>query len=353
MNMSMPSFVIHPVVSATFTAAVGAAILWSLMSWIWKKKLDFHGKHCYVTGGSSGLGLALSEYLARQGAHVTIVARDTKKLVEAQAQINTHRTSESQRIVAISADLTSQATSREAYHDAIKQQHGQVPDNVFLCAGHAKPGFFVEVDEKDLRSGLDGTYWVSAWTAQIAAKSMISVGLKGGRIVFVASLLALTSFVGYAGYAPGKHALKGKSFGIPCLADTLRSEFQLYNINVHLYLPAGILSPNYEVENRTKPDITKKIEEGDTPMTPEECVKCLMTGLQRGYFQITNDLVTDLLRVASRGNAPWNNMFWDSCLTVIAAIGVPIWRRIIDFQVKGHRAEHAKRMKQAGLIVDQ
>lgn len=62
------------------------------------------------------------------------------------------------------------------------------------------------------------------------------------------------------------------------LADTLRSEFILYGIDVHMYLPAGILSPNYEVENRTKPDITKKIEEGDTPMTPEDCVKCLITG---------------------------------------------------------------------------
>ncbi|KAJ9121604.1 hypothetical protein QFC22_002223 [Naganishia vaughanmartiniae] len=316
------------------------------MPWIWRKKLDFGGKHCYVTGGSSGLGLALSEYLARQGAHVTIVARDTKKLVEAQAQIKSHRILQSQRIVAISADLTSQATSREAYHDAIKQQEGQVPDNVFLCAGHAKPGFFVEADEKDLRSGLDGTYWVSAWTAQIAAKSMIASGLNGGRIVFVGSFLALTTFVGYAGYAPGKYALKG-------LADTLRSEYQLYDINVHLYLPAGILSPNYEVESRTKPDITKKIEEGDTPMTPDECVKCLMTGLQSGYFQITNDLITDILRVASRGNAPGNNIVWDACLTFIAAIGVPIWRLIIDFQVKGHRAEHAKRMKWAGLTEDQ
>lgn len=64
----------------------------------------------------------------------------------------THRRSESQQIVAISADLTSQATSREAYNDAVKQQNGQVPDNVFLCAGYAKPGFFVEADEKDLRS---------------------------------------------------------------------------------------------------------------------------------------------------------------------------------------------------------
>lgn len=48
--------------------------------------------------------------------------------------------------------------------------------------------------------------------AQIAAKSMISAGTKGGRIVFVGSFLALTTFVGYAGYAPGKYALKGKSF---------------------------------------------------------------------------------------------------------------------------------------------
>lgn len=64
----------------------------------------------------------------------------------------------------------------------------------------------------------------------------------------------------------------------PGLADTLRSEYLLYDIDVHLYLPAGILSPNYEVENRTKPEITKKIEEGDTPMTPEDCVKCLING---------------------------------------------------------------------------
>jgi hypothetical protein len=62
------------------------------------------------------------------------------------------------------------------------------------------------------------------------------------------------------------------------LADTLRSEYLLYGIKVHMYLPAGILSPNFELENRTKPDITKKIEEGDTPMTPEACVECLIIG---------------------------------------------------------------------------
>lgn len=44
-----------------------------------KSNYDPPGKHCYITGGSSGLGKALAERLVKQGAHVTIVGRDTKK----------------------------------------------------------------------------------------------------------------------------------------------------------------------------------------------------------------------------------------------------------------------------------
>jgi hypothetical protein len=85
----------------------------------------------------------------------------------------------------------------------------------------------------------------------------------------------------------------------------LRSEYLLYGIKVHMYLPAGILSPNFEVENRTKPDITKKIEEGDTPMTPEACVKCLITGtlpasalhsVQPDYVYLLKDWKEDTIR---------------------------------------------------------
>ena len=66
--------------------------------------------------------------------------------------LQSRRISETQRIVAISADLNSQSESAKAYTKAIEQQKGLEPGNVFLCAGHAKPGFFVEADERDLRS---------------------------------------------------------------------------------------------------------------------------------------------------------------------------------------------------------
>lgn len=44
-------------------------------------------QHCYVTGGSAGLGLALSILLVKRGAHVSIVARDKVKLDEALQQL--------------------------------------------------------------------------------------------------------------------------------------------------------------------------------------------------------------------------------------------------------------------------
>ena len=45
-----------------------------------KEQLTDPLQHCYVTGGSTGLGLALSILLAQQGADVSIVARNENNL---------------------------------------------------------------------------------------------------------------------------------------------------------------------------------------------------------------------------------------------------------------------------------
>lgn len=45
--------------------------------------LGVGSQHCYVTGGSAGLGLALAIHLVKKGADVSIVARNEGRLKKA------------------------------------------------------------------------------------------------------------------------------------------------------------------------------------------------------------------------------------------------------------------------------
>ncbi|SRR6266404_2453848 len=44
-------------------------------------------QHCYITGGSTGLGLALAILLTKRGADVSVVARNEENLKKALAQL--------------------------------------------------------------------------------------------------------------------------------------------------------------------------------------------------------------------------------------------------------------------------
>lgn len=100
---------------------------------------------------------------------------------------------------------------------------------------------------------------------------MAKAGNKG-KIVLVSSTLGLMGLVGYSQYSPMKFAIRG-------LAETLRSEMLLYGITVHCYFPGTILSPGYEQENRTKPELTKKLEGGpEEGLTPKQCAEGLIKG---------------------------------------------------------------------------
>ena len=52
-----------------------------------KDKLDLRSKHVLITGGSTGIGLALAAEAVKRKAHVTIIARTAGKLAAAQAEL--------------------------------------------------------------------------------------------------------------------------------------------------------------------------------------------------------------------------------------------------------------------------
>ncbi|ORX38198.1 hypothetical protein BD324DRAFT_578063, partial [Kockovaella imperatae] len=294
----------------------------------------------YVTGGSQGLGRALAKWLVQNGASdVVIVARSVdglKKVLE-ELEVRVLHHDPIRRYV--SADLITSKGASEALEEAQKR-HGRYPDHYFLCAGYSRPRYFIDHTPEELQGGLDATYWTTAWTAHTACKAMVANRIKG-RIVMVGSFLSYTAFVGYTSYSPGKYAVRG-------LADALRSEMLLHDITVNLFLPGGIDTPGYEVENSSKPAPTKKLEEGDTLITAEECVNHMVRGLQRGYYQSTTMFVSELMRMGSRGGVPGNNPIKDFFMWLLAGIGMPIWVFFMDYTVKGFRKNVQRELEQKG-----
>jgi len=309
---------------------------------IGKKKWDPKGKHVYITGGSQGLGLALAKLLAKKGANISIVARTQSKLDAALKEVETFRTLPTQSFQAFSYSLSTAPSSAAALAAATAGHDNTFPDAIFCCAGTAKPSFFVEMGEDEYEEGMKSGYWAQAWTAWLAAKEMAKTGKKG-KIVLISSTLGLMSFVGWASYSPAKHAIRG-------LAEGLRSELLLYGISTHIFFPSTMYTPGYEEENKTKPSITLQIESTDGGLTAEQAAESLFKGVERGDFHITADLITNMFKASSRGNAPRGNWIVDTLLDIVALVAVPIWRRSVDNQVLAHREEHTAYLQKKGFF---
>ncbi|EIM88327.1 oxidoreductase [Stereum hirsutum FP-91666 SS1] len=327
---------------AVLVLSVAAITL--LISSTSKNKWNPRGRHCYVTGGSAGLGLALAILLTKKGADVSIVARNEEQLEKALEKLEEARITPNQVLKSYSFSLDDPGAAERAMEAACVPHGGQCPDAVFLCAGKATPGFFVEQDAETMKRGMDSTYWVSAWSAMIASQRMAKTRTKG-KIVFVSSVLGYMSMFGYSTYTPGKHAIRG-------LADTLRQEMLLYAVDVHIYFPATIHSPGYVEENRTKPPLLLELEAADEGLSPEKAAEGLYGGLQRGDFHITDSLVTHLFRTNTRGCTPYNsNMLKEFIFGLIGWIGLPLWRRGVDKAVIAHREKHQEEMESKGFFV--
>ncbi|GAB3035786.1 SDR family oxidoreductase [Parafrigoribacterium mesophilum] len=108
--------------------------------------LGLAGKRILVTGGSSGLGFAVAEALAAEGARVALNARDTPRLAEASARLGA---------VAVPADLSDPAGPQRAVEQASAALGGL--DGVLVNSGGPAAGGFADLDDATWQAAIDGT----------------------------------------------------------------------------------------------------------------------------------------------------------------------------------------------------
>jgi len=185
-------------------------------------KRDLRGQRIFITGASKGIGRALAEALAGEGARLLLAAR-SGELIEDLAQTLRQRGAE---VAAVAADVTAEA-DRARLLDAARERFGGL-DVLINNAGVASFGHFADGSEEILRQIMEVNFFAPAELIRSALPL-----LREGRqpaVVNVASMCGRRALPAWTEYSASKYALCG-------LTEALRGEYARFGVDVLLVLP--------------------------------------------------------------------------------------------------------------------
>jgi len=162
-------------------------------------------KTTIVTGASRGLGVAMAEACAREGANVVLAARPAPRLAAVRRRI----VGRGGRGLVVSCDVSRLADLRRLVAETVKR-FGRI-DGLVNNAGvnFVKP--FLETTEADWNDIMDVDLKGSFFLTQLCARQMVRQRPRGGAIVQIASVHTLASLPGAGPYDAAKHGMIGYS----------------------------------------------------------------------------------------------------------------------------------------------
>jgi len=182
----------------------------------------FEGKTAVVTGGSSGIGLAVAERLAAEGAHVFVTGRRQKELDAAVETIGS--------ATAVPGDISDPADLDRLY-DAVRER-GRGLDTVFANAGTAGFATLEETTEEHFSRIFDVNVRGTLFTVQKALPLLN----EGASVIVNSSVRADDGVEAFGAYAASKAALRSYT-------RTWANELKRRSIRVNAISPGTIDTP--------------------------------------------------------------------------------------------------------------
>jgi NAD(P)-dependent dehydrogenase (short-subunit alcohol dehydrogenase family) len=132
--------------------------------------LQLNGQHVLVSGGSKGIGYACAEEFCREGASVTLLARDQAGIDAALAGLS----SQGFACRGFAADLTS-AVAAAAAVDAAERAGGNI-DVLVNCAGAARRTPFDELTPQAWHDAMQAKFFAYIHLMDPVVKRMGAAG---------------------------------------------------------------------------------------------------------------------------------------------------------------------------------
>jgi len=236
----------------------------------------FYNKLVMVSGGSSGIGLALSRQLTLAGAHVYILARRLENLTNTILELKSLKQYPEQKIGLISADVSREKTTLSIIEKFI--QKVGVPDYLINSAGITYPGTILELPMDVYHDMMNVNYFGMVTLIKAMLPAMIKKG--SGHIVNISSFVGFYASYGYSAYAASKFAVKGFS-------DVLRAELKPEGIHISVVFPADVDTPQLAFERELQSQIMRDINTAGGLMSPDAVAKSILIGVAKNRYIIT------------------------------------------------------------------
>jgi NAD(P)-dependent dehydrogenase (short-subunit alcohol dehydrogenase family) len=245
---------------------------------------DLSGKVVVVTGSSRGIGRAIVERMAEQGAKVVVSSRNIEPCQEVAAEINAKYADG--RALALSANISSKEQLQRLV-EVTTREFGKI--DVLVCNAASNPhyGPMHTITDEQLRKILDNNIVSNHWLITQVAPQMI--GRKDGAIIIISSIGGLRGSPVIGTYCISKAADMQ-------LARNLAVELGPHNVRVNCIAP-GLIRTDFARALWENPDMLKRRNE-QTPLRrigePDEIAgAAVLLASQAGSFITGQTVVVD------------------------------------------------------------
>jgi NAD(P)-dependent dehydrogenase (short-subunit alcohol dehydrogenase family) len=161
---------------------------------------DLSGKTAIITGSSRGIGRAIAERMAEQGAQVVVSSRKKEPCDEVAAAINAKRPG---RAISVPASISSRDDLQRLV-DETRQAFGRIDILVLNAATNPHFGSMLDTPDEAFRKIFENNVIAQNWLVRLVAPEMRE--RRDGAIVMISSIAGLRGSPAIGAYGVSKAA---------------------------------------------------------------------------------------------------------------------------------------------------
>lgn len=218
-------------------------------------------KFALVTGGSSGIGLAIAQRLQEKGFSPLLLSHDFAELEGAGQRLGLGRES------LVCCDLA-EGDQRRGLWDRLEASHGPM-DLLVNNAGIGHHGEILQLSEDVLRRVMEVNFFAPV---DLCRQALAAMGTRRrGQILNLTSASARRPLARMGAYGSSKAALHG-------FTQSLRMEARAYGVQVSEVLPISVQTAFFERASNTSPQAYRARGRVQTPEQVAEVVMKVLEG---------------------------------------------------------------------------